>query len=158
MDITRRWFIGGAASFGALSGCKVIPDPLGIWRAGRAVAPEFASGAKPVVKMDKAKRRGGKEPENALTVTFPAVPRSYEVRAWRYDVCLERPDGTLLKKKRVLASDFHLPLAAAEQEVKLAFLKKDLPTDGEVRVSVTPYECFGKAGKTIVSEAMKVEG
>ena len=125
-------------------------------RAARAVAPEFSSGTKPVIKMDKQKRRGGKEPEDALVVTFPAAPRSYEVRAWRYDVCLERPDGTLLKKKRVLASDFHLPLTAAEHEVKLAFLKKDLPADGEVRVSVTPYECFGKAGRTIVSESIKL--
>ena len=36
MNISRRWFIGGAASFGALSGCKVFDDPLGILGKGRA--------------------------------------------------------------------------------------------------------------------------
>ena len=35
MNVSRRWFIGGAASFGALQGCKVFRDPAGLFGAGR---------------------------------------------------------------------------------------------------------------------------
>lgn len=36
MKLTRRWFIGGAASFSALQGCKVITDATGCLRGGKA--------------------------------------------------------------------------------------------------------------------------
>ena len=32
MNVSRRWFIGGAASFGAFAGCKVFADELGLHR------------------------------------------------------------------------------------------------------------------------------
>ena len=35
MNISRRWFIGGAAATCAMQGCKVITDPLGLYRGDR---------------------------------------------------------------------------------------------------------------------------
>lgn len=34
--LSRRWFIGGAASLGALQGCRSFTDPLGCFRSGKA--------------------------------------------------------------------------------------------------------------------------
>lgn len=139
-------------------------------RAVKSVAPEFEPGA--TVKAEfgsvmtngakKQIRPGMKNDEKkalevpSVNVSFPAVTRTFKTLAWRYDVTAEHEDGKVALRKRVLANDFHLPHTMAEKNYALSFLLSRLPTGCKLRFAVTPYDCFGNAGRPIRSEPVAI--
>ena len=130
-------------------------------------APEFASDAalkaerakfKPEKKGAKKGKKEEKESEgfDVINLTIPAAVQTFANRAWRYDVRVEAKDGTVKLTRRVLSPDYHLPLEKAQKSFVLPVPVGDLPKDGEFRFAVTPLNCFGKAGKALVTEYLKV--
>lgn len=132
-------------------------------RVASSPSVEFAEGAKVSVKKDKALNRKAiqmtfkKESDrkahlkDALLVKFPAAVQTFEKRAFRYDVLAESKDGKKSKLKRVLSGDYHVPVKCAVKDYDLAFFLSELKGFGEVRVKVTPYNAFGKGGRSIES-------
>ena len=112
-------------------------------RSRRAAPPQFPSAARVTASV-------GKE---TLDIAFTAAVRTFESRPWRYEVRVERTDGAVALRKNVLSPDFHLPLANAAKRVELSVPRSELPTDGELRIVVTPYDCFGNAGRFAVGVA-----
>ena len=106
----------------------------------------------------KLKNEAGRKSysKDALLVHFPAAAQSFGKRAFRYDVLAESKDGGKSKLKRVLSADYHLPVECAVKDYDLAFFRAELKGFGEVRVKVTPYNAFGKAGRSIESGFVKV--
>ncbi len=110
-------------------------------RARRAAPPQFPSGARVTASVGET-----------LGVAFTAATRTFESRPWRYEVRVERGDGTVLLTKRVLSPDFHLPLANAATRITLSIPFSELPSEGRFRIVVTPCDCFGNAGESISGE------
>lgn len=137
-------------------------------RAVKSVAPQFDPAA--IVTADlgaaftrNAKRKlppkAGKDEQEkaklpAVNIVFPAVKRTFKTIAWRYEVTAEREDGAAVAKKRILAGDFHLPVGSQEKRYTVSFLRSRLPSAGKIRFSVVPFDCFGNAGRAIVSKTV----
>ncbi|MBO7721635.1 MAG: metallophosphoesterase [Kiritimatiellae bacterium] len=129
-------------------------------RAAAAAAPAFDASARVkaercrVPPRKKIKVKTGEKPEQAglpaVRVSFP--PATAAGRVWRYEVKAEKEDGSTVLVKNVLSPDYHLP--RVEKEIKLAFFDRELPADAKLRFSVTPFECYGRAGKSITSETV----
>ena len=140
-------------------------------RARKSKAPEFGTDARVGAVSGKAMTRRAKKSLNpkatkdeaekakspAINVTFPAIKRTFGSVAWRYEIVAEREDGTPVSKKRILASDFHLPLGSSEKSYTISFLRRQLPTGGKIRFTVIPYDCFGNAGKGITSAPVSLD-
>ena len=231
MNVSRRWFIGGAASFGAFQGCRFIESPFG--RSGVArlkvgvvsdihviaedadrpcqgdtrtfrhalrwfdaqgvdaviVAGDMAdNGLVPQLQrvadawnavfpngrstLDgrKVERcfiygnhdyegpgirkvgEGANEREvNVLNLTVPLARQTFSNRVFRYELHVEADDaaGEFVRTRHILAPDYHLPLAKAPASFVIPVPEGDLPETGECRFSVTPVNCFGKAGEPL---------
>ena len=127
-------------------------------RAKRFPAPQFAAGA--FVKVERAQQKVGKdkaEKEVAVfNLTVPAAVQTFANRVWRYDVRVEAKNGgKAVLTRRVLSPDFHLPIAKAQKSFVLPVPVGDLPKDGEFRFTVTPLNCFDKAGRTLTTGYFK---
>ena len=127
-------------------------------RAKRFPAPQFAAGA--FVKVERAQQKVGKdkaEKEVAVfNLTVPAAVQTFANRVWRYDVRVEAKDGgKAVLTRRVLSPDFHLPIAKAQKSFVLPVPVGDLPKDGEFRFTVTPLNCFDKAGRALATGYFK---
>lgn len=137
-------------------------------RVASSPSVEFVQGAKVSVRKSKALNRKGmgvelkKESErknymkDALVVKFPAARQTFEKRAFRYDVLVESKTGDKSKLKRVISEDCHRPVKCAVKDYTIAFFLDELKDFGEVRVKVTPYNAFGKAGRALESVFVKV--
>ena len=131
-------------------------------RAAKAVAPEFAADAKAAVKKAEAKKtetKDGKKTETKIPyfdVTFPAALCTATTRVLNYKVDAETRDGKVVLSKRVLADDFYMPLSRVGRKGRVGFAFSELPQGQEVRFVVRPGECFGKLGKPLATEWVKV--
>jgi hypothetical protein len=140
-------------------------------RAVKSKAPEFGATAKVSAVAGMTLTRAAKKSLGpkasksqlsdaqtaAVNVSFPAVERTFKTIAWRYDVKAELENGSIVFEKRVLATDYHLPAASAAKSYSLAFLRSQLPESGKVRFTVTPYDCFGNAGRSIKSDYLELK-
>ncbi|MBO5775295.1 MAG: metallophosphoesterase [Kiritimatiellae bacterium] len=123
-------------------------------RARKSIAPQFDAHAVVKAEIGETYTRGAKEGVKtpSVNVSFPAVTRTFKSQAWRYDIVAEGEDGKVVAKKRLMAPAFHLPYTLAEKNCSLAFLRSKLPKGRKLRFVVTPYDCFGNAGKQIKSD------
>ncbi len=123
-------------------------------RIPQRVAPEFAADATAKVELIESKpgKDGKKAKPTKLKVLFSsAVARStcrvfeYEIRAVAVADDVEIPVAT----RRVLATDFHLPLSQAKNDNACIFALAALPKKVRIRFDIRPCECFGKKGAPI---------
>ena len=56
---------------------------------------------------------------------------------------------TVVRAKRILAPDFHLPPAKTGRPGEAWFAKTELPAKARIRFEVVPLNCFGGAGNAI---------
>ncbi|MGM9760027.1 MAG: metallophosphoesterase family protein [Parabacteroides sp.] len=129
------------------------------YRTAHAVAPEFPAGSQVHVTRGEGKDRYGEE-QPQLTVHFPNVLcRNANVRAYDFEVQVEMEDEDTQKimlTKRVMSPHFYLGEKKDDDEVICVFGRKELPSYRPVRFVVRPVECFGKKGKAIYSDWMRV--
>jgi hypothetical protein len=145
--------VGGTTGSGLFAAVVATVFAYEGWIVATSINAELKNAKKNLPpKADKAEQEKAKLP--ALNVTFPAVKRTFKTIAWRYEVTAEREDGSAAAKKRILAEDFHLPTGSQKKCYAISFLRSQLPASGKIRFSVTPYDCFGNAGRAIVSNAV----
>jgi len=142
---------------------QVGPDwviPFGAGRswdfAARAAAmplPQFRVGAKAEVTFVDGKTDAGLPMRRAVVCIPPADAGGrvyeYEVRAILLADDYELPAAG----RRVLAPDFHLPLAKAHLPGEAWFPLCELPPKAKMRFEVRPVDCFGRLGEPICAEA-----
>ena len=131
--------------------------------AKRFAAPEFAAEARLAVargvcKVEANEKKGTPARDfDVLNVTVPAARQTFANRVWRYDLRIERKrDGAAVLTRRVLSPDYHLPLGEAVKEMTVPVQVVDVPKDDEFRFVAIPYNCFGRAGKAMAGEWMKI--
>ena len=124
--------------------------------AKRFSAPQFPEGA--VLKVERALHKGKlKKGIDVFNLTVPAAVQTFANRVWRYEVGVETKDGgKVVLTRRVLSPDYHLPLEKAKKSFVLPMPVVDLPQDGDFRFTVTPFNCFGRAGRPLATGDMKV--
>ena len=128
-------------------------------------APSFPSGAALAVSVVKAKNRGGKSKDGkasvpvvereAFKVIAPAAVSDKSARIYRLEFAMESRDGAK-KTKLVVPEGFNHSLGHKKSKVSsfCLFSCGELG-DGEVRFTVTPFNCFGGRGVPLVSEWVK---
>jgi hypothetical protein len=125
-------------------------------------APEFAEGAGVKVALVPPKAEKGKPAPMVPTqvaVSFPAAETRAKCRVFEYEVqavVVEDDVELVAATRRVIAPDFHLPASKAGRPGECVFALAELPKDVHLRFDVTPIECFGKKGRAIRSELLKV--
>ena len=72
------------------------------------------------------------------------------VRVFDYVVRILR-DGNEVAKAVVLAPGFFLPERRSRIDGEALFGADELPMDADLRVSVTPRDCYGAEGASVVS-------
>jgi hypothetical protein len=131
-------------------------------RAAKTVAPEFPAGAKLKLEWTKGKDAAGEE-ENRLVVTFPSPKATgWKDRIFDYEVKVEIQENDTLRTwatKRVyppvpFRAIRHIPPTAvcAFGAVELPAIRHGWAKEPILRVVVTPFNCFGKAGKSLSAE------
>ena len=159
MTITRRDFVSDCA----LGPDWVMPLPAAESKpfafaehAKRYPAPQFPAGAE--LKVERALHKGkSKKGIDVFNLTVPAAVQTFANRVWRYEVGVETKDGgKVVLTRRVLSPDYHLPLEKAKKSFVLPMPVVDLPQDGDFRFTVTPFNCFGRAGRPLATGDMKV--
>ena len=131
-------------------------------RAAKTVAPEFPAGAKLKLEWTKGKDAAGAE-ENRLVATFPSPKStSWKDRIFDYEVKVEIQEDDTLRTwatKRVyppvpFRAIRHIPPTAvcAFGAVELPAIRHGWAKEPILRVVVTPFNCFGKAGKSLSAE------
>jgi len=117
------------------------------------VAPEFAAGARvtatfcPKGHPEQAKRYAGRP---CVTVDFPAAQTPHGV-VNAYEVAARLQDGTELVRTKVIPNGFGLAKARMNVPGVCLFKTRELAGERPVVFSVSPCECFGKAGRPIES-------
>lgn len=106
-------------------------------RGGTYGAPRFPSGAKLAVTRT----------EKGLSLVIPAAEPEARARAYVFEVEVRGAEGAKPYAKTVMAAGYNESerLAAAKAETRFDIPSADLPT-GDLKVSVTPVNCFGKKG------------
>ena len=136
-------------------------------RAKKIGAPEFPEGAKLVVERCKAKTRGSHKigkweaiaavEKDAVKVTIPAAVAKDGARVYQFEITAFADGSDDKAFKRVLAEGFNL--SARHKRASLPtvcpFAVDGLPK-GRVRFEVKPLNCFGRAGKALVSDEIQV--
>ena len=123
-------------------------------REKETVAPEFAADAKVTVTYcpkghpEQAARYAGKP---CVAVTFPAAQTPTGV-VREYEVVAARQDGRELVRTTLMPNAFGLPKSRMNVPGVCLFKPDELNCDQQVVFSVTPKECFGKAGRPLRSE------
>ena len=127
---------------------QLRPHYRDVARKAASLAPQFAPGAKVAVSTGVGKDRQDRETPQ-VTVRFPTVKATAgRPRAYEYFVRAEKPDGTLVKEKRVYSPGINLPEELDAAETTCVFAKAELG-DGPVRFAVRPANCWGIAGQPI---------
>ena len=131
-------------------------------RAAESVAPQFPKGAK--LKLDCVGGKDAKgEAERRLAVTFPSPKStSWKDRIYDYEVKIEIEEDDTLRTwatKRVYP---HVPFRAIRHipatatcvfgECELPPIKHGWAADPFLRIVVTPFNCFGQAGKPLSAQ------
>ena len=155
--IVRREFVFGES----LGEDWVMPLPASeakpfafALRKQKAVAPQFAEDAKLAMKLGQLKNRANKRVA-AVTLTFPAAGDA-KLRPFDYEVSVEREDGSVVLTRYVLSSDFHLPSSKRHARQTFAISCDQLPQDTLFRFVVRPRESFGRAGKGLAGEFIRL--
>ena len=120
--------------------------------------PQFAKAAK--VKVERC----AKSPRNVgpvlkgrevLRVTFPAAESVRGVRVLDYVVKVLR-DGKEVVTSTVLAPGFFLPERLSRIEGEALFAVDELPASVDLRICVTPRDCYGVEGVSLLGDAFRV--
>ena len=122
-------------------------------RAAKRSAPEFAAGAVvQVASCPQGHPRAGRKHrgEACVSVTFPAAKAVNGCRVFEYDVVAER-DGREVAKQKLFAPGASAPAEKADRPCDCLFSPVELAGKGPVVFTVTPRECFGKAGRPLSS-------
>jgi hypothetical protein len=147
----------------------VIPLPAqkgGPFDFGKAAAdrkakkhvPRFSKGAK--VKVERC----SEPPKNigpilkgreVLRVTFPMAETVGGVRVFEYVVKVLR-DGKEIACSTVLAPGFFLPERLSNINGEALFGVEELPAGADLRICVTPRDCYMAEGKPLMSDAFNV--
>ena len=130
-------------------------------RAKKFRAPSFPQGASLAVSTVKAKNRGGKSRDgkesipavekDAFKVIAPAAVADKNARLYRLEFTAESKDGS--KKTKLIVPEGFNHALGHKKAVKSSFCLfacDELPP-GEVRFTVTPFNCFGARGVPLVS-------
>ncbi len=121
-------------------------------RVAHRAAPQFAADAKIAAKfcpkghaLEIAARKG----EPCIYVTFPRAKTVKGSRVFDYmvEAC---PDGGKPVTRKLIAAGFAYPEAYADIPGECLFSVKELPVGKPIRLTVTPRDCFGLAGKPLV--------
>ena len=122
-----------------------------------SIAPEFAHGASVAVADRTGEDRQGRATEQTV-VTFPTVNAAEgRPRAYEYLVRAEDETGRTLCDKRVHSPGINLPESKDDPFTVCVFAKRELAAPA-VRFVVRPANCWGTAGRPIVSELWKNRG
>lgn len=131
---------------------QLRPQYVNAARKAASIAPEFASGDRVTVEERAGKDRQGR-PAEQVVVSFPTVKSAENrPRAHEYFVRAEKPDGALVKEKRVYSPGINLPESKDAPTAVCVFAKSELG-GGEVRFAVRPANCWGVQGRTLNSWA-----
>ena len=123
-------------------------------RKASGAIPQFALGAKISAKfcpkghaLESAAHRG----EPCVHVAFP---RARTVKGGRvYDYVVEaRADGAKPVVRKLVAAGFVYPEEFADIHGECLFSARELPADKPIRLTVTPRDSFGLAGRPLVGE------
>ncbi len=123
-------------------------------RKPQRTAPEFPKTATAKVELIEPKpdKDGKKSAPAKLKVTFSAAQMREKCRVFDYEVQavaladdVEIPVAT----RRVLATDFYLPLSQTKDDNFCLFALAALPKKTPIRFDIRPCECFGKKGAAI---------
>ena len=128
-------------------------------RAELVAAPQFPEGAKLDISWTKGKDAAGVE-EDRLVVSFPAPPSTgWRDRIFDYEVRIEIEEDDTVRPwatKRVYPTEPFRSVKYLPKDGKCVFGACELPAirngwapDPYLRVVVTPYNCFGKAGRPL---------
>jgi predicted phosphodiesterase len=132
-------------------------------RAASSRAPGFAKSAKLEVKRVKASTRGsdpggkGKVEKDCFEITVPQALAVKGARAVDYEIEVES-GGKRTHSRFVLDHGFNHSLENASRQlpVKCPVAVDTLPAKGEFRFVVTPMGYFGRRGRPLKSERLKV--
>lgn len=119
-------------------------------RARKSVVPRFVADAKLTVKAETVKTRKGTATD-VWEVAIPACVADPDARVFRYEV-RATADG-VTRTKRVLAEGFNrAPEHPFVRRTTLCrFARADFAAAARVAFSVTPVNCFGRAGNPLVA-------
>ena len=121
-------------------------------RKAASVAPEFEAGAAVGVAERAGSDRLGRETPQ-VEVSFPTVRAAgVRPRALDYVVRAERADGSTVCEKRVYSPGINLPEGRDAVFATCLFAVREIAGAERVRFSVRPCNCWGLAGKPIVSK------
>ena len=108
-------------------------------------APEFAPGAKLVLKPNK--------PFSALGVSWPEAKRGGEVHKYYVRIAVKQADGTFREFARKDSfSEFYLAENKRKGKLRQRISNGFFKPGREYRISVTPVGFFGREGKPLAAE------
>ena len=122
-------------------------------RKADGAVPQFAVGAKIAARFcpnGHALEGVGHSGEPCIYVTFP---RAQTVKGGRvFDYTVEAVAGGMLAPavRRIAAAGFAYPEEDADIPGEALFSSAEIPHDRPIRITVTPRDCFGLAGKPLV--------
>lgn len=106
----------------------------------RREPPGFAAGCSATVARD-----GG-----LLKVRFPAATQGGRVYDYEVSAVVQADDySAVVRTKRILAPDYHLPPAKAGRPGEVWFSPDELPQKTPLRFEIRPVDCFGVRGRAI---------
>ena len=80
-----------------------------------------------------------------------------KTKRWRLVEVVSRANGNEVAKSVVLAPGFFLPERLSRIDGEALFGADELPAGVELRVSVTPRDCYGAEGTPVVSASVLTE-
>jgi len=123
-------------------------------RAARRAAPQFAADARITAKLcpdghplEGVAHRG----ESCVYVSFPRARTVNGCRVFDYIVEAKAEGVETPVVRRLIAAGFAYPEEDADIPGEALFSSAELPAGRRVRFSVTPRDCFGLAGRPLVS-------
>ena len=85
-----------------------------------------------------------------MYVTFPRAKTVEGCRVFDYVVEVQA-EGLPPARRKLIAAGFAYPEEYADVPGECLFFASEIPKGSSVRLTVTPYECFGKAGRSLVA-------
>ena len=129
--------------------------PLGFARrAAHRQTPQFAADAQVTAAYcpnGHALEGVGHVGEACYHVSFPRARTVKGSRVFDYTVEAS-PDGGTPVTRKLIAAGFAYPEAYADIPGECLFSAKEIPVGKPIRFTVTPRDCFGLAGKPLVTE------
>jgi len=123
------------------------------FRAAHRAAPQFADDARLVAKYcpeGHVLEGIGHRNEPCVYVTFPRAKTVEGCRVFDYVVEVQA-EGLPPARRKLIAAGFAYPEEYADVPGECLFFASEIPKGSSVRLTVTPYECFGKAGRSLVA-------